>query len=65
MGLRKGRGVRDIIVGGVAAGIHGALRPTLDLDVVYARDTDNVGSRCARALSTVPAGSASRVAVPA
>jgi len=26
----------------VAAGIHGALRTTLDLDVVYARDPDNV-----------------------
>jgi hypothetical protein len=25
-------GVRYIIVGGVAAGVHGALRPTLDLD---------------------------------
>ena len=35
-------GVRYIIVGGVAAGVHGALRPTLDLDVVYARDSDNV-----------------------
>jgi hypothetical protein len=31
-----------IIVGGVAAGIHGALRTTLDLDVVYRRDRDNV-----------------------
>lgn len=31
-----------IIVGGVAAGIHGALRSTLDLDVVYRRDRDNV-----------------------
>lgn len=34
--------VQYIIVGGVAAGVHGALRPTLDLDVVYARDRDNV-----------------------
>jgi len=31
-----------IIVGGVAAGIHGALRTTLDLDVVYSRNPDNV-----------------------
>jgi hypothetical protein len=31
-----------IIVGGVAAGIHGALRTTLDLDVVYSRDPENV-----------------------
>jgi hypothetical protein len=35
-------GVDYIIVGGVAAGIHGALRTTLDLDVVYARDPANV-----------------------
>lgn len=31
-----------IIVGGVAAGIHGALRTTLDLDVVYWRDAANI-----------------------
>ncbi|MCC7418482.1 MAG: hypothetical protein IT176_15200 [Acidobacteria bacterium] len=39
----SGGGVDYIIVGGVAAGIHGALRTTLDLDVVYARDRANVG----------------------
>jgi hypothetical protein len=39
----SGAGVDYIIVGGVAAGIHGALRTTLDLDVVYARDADNIG----------------------
>lgn len=31
-----------IIVGGVAAGLHGALRTTLDLDVVYSRHPDNI-----------------------
>lgn len=31
-----------IIVGGVAAGLHGALRTTLDLDVVYSRRPDNI-----------------------
>lgn len=31
-----------IIVGGVAAGLHGALRSTLDLDVVYSRSPDNI-----------------------
>ena len=30
-------GVDYIIVGGVAANLHGALRTTLDLDVVYSR----------------------------
>src|SRR5688500_4507067 len=35
--------VKFIIVGGVAATAHGATRLTSDLDVVYARDRDNVG----------------------
>ena len=38
----SGGGVDYIIIGGVAAGIHGALRTTLDLDVVYGRDPENV-----------------------
>jgi hypothetical protein len=38
----SGGGVDYIIVGGVAAGIHGALRTTLDLDIVYSRDPANV-----------------------
>jgi hypothetical protein len=38
----SGGGVDYIIVGGVAAGIHGALRTTIDLDVVYARNPTNV-----------------------
>ncbi len=35
-------GVEYIIVGGVAAGIHGALRTTVDLDVVYRRTEHNI-----------------------
>jgi hypothetical protein len=35
-------GVDYIIVGGVAGNLLGALRTTLDLDVVYARDPANV-----------------------
>ena len=46
----SGGGVRYIIVGGVAASLHGALRTTLDLDVVYARDPENV-ARLVRALA--------------
>ena len=38
----SGGGVQYIIVSGVAATLHGALRTTLDLDVVYARDPENV-----------------------
>lgn len=38
----SGAGVRYIVVGGVAAGIHGALRTTLDLDVVYDRERGNL-----------------------
>lgn len=35
-------GVDYIIVGGVAGNLHGALRTTLDLDIVYARSPENV-----------------------
>lgn len=34
--------VRFIIVGGVAATVHGSARLTQDLDIVYARDRDNL-----------------------
>jgi hypothetical protein len=37
-----GNGVRFIIVGGAAATAHGASRLTQDLDVVYARDPENI-----------------------
>ena len=43
------QGVLFIVVGGAAATAHGASRLTQDIDVVYARDTDNLG-RLARAL---------------
>jgi len=35
-------GVRFIVVGGIAAAAHGAARATYDLDIVYARDTENL-----------------------
>ena len=37
-----GSGVELIIVGGFAATLHGASRLTQDLDLVYARDPDNL-----------------------
>jgi predicted nucleotidyltransferase len=43
-------GVQYIIVGSVAANLHGALRTTLDLDVVYDRRPENV-ARVAKALA--------------
>jgi hypothetical protein len=39
--LSSGR-VDFVIVGGVAATIHGSARLTTDLDIVYERTTDNV-----------------------
>jgi hypothetical protein len=39
-----------IVIGGMAAAAHGSARVTLDLDVVYARDRDNV-HRLAAALA--------------
>ena len=46
--------VRFIIVGGMAGALQGAPVNTLDLDIVYARDTENV-ERLLRALTTVSA----------
>ena len=37
-----GSGVRFIVVGGAAAILHGSARLTLDLDIVYDRDPENV-----------------------
>jgi predicted nucleotidyltransferase len=37
-------GVRYIVIGGWAAILHGAARSTNDVDVVYARDADNLRS---------------------
>jgi predicted nucleotidyltransferase len=42
-------GVDYIVIGGVAANIHGALRTTLDIDVVYGRSATNL-ERLATAL---------------
>ena len=36
-------GVEFIVVGGVAAALHGAARSTRDLDVVYRRSPENIG----------------------
>jgi len=44
-----GSEVRFVLVGGVAATLHGSARLTQDVDVVYARDAENLG-RIARAL---------------
>jgi predicted nucleotidyltransferase len=40
--LLVGHGVRFILIGGGAATVHGSARLTLDVDVVYARDPDNL-----------------------
>jgi len=34
--------VRFIVIGGVAATVHGSARATFDVDVVYARDPENI-----------------------
>lgn len=46
----SGSGVKFVLVGGVAATLHGSARLTQDVDVVYARDPENL-SRIARALA--------------
>lgn len=40
--LLVGHGVRFIVIGGGAAIAHGLARLTYDVDVVYARDPDNI-----------------------
>jgi predicted nucleotidyltransferase len=45
-----GGGVKFIVIGGVAAVVHGTARLTEDIDVVYARDKENI-ARLARALA--------------
>lgn len=35
-------GVDFIVIGGIAAAIHGSARATIDLDVVYSRTADNI-----------------------
>lgn len=43
-------GVEFVVIGGVAANAHGSARTTFDLDVVYARDRENI-RRVAAALA--------------
>lgn len=42
--------IRFVLVGGVAATLHGSARLTQDVDIVYARDPENL-ARLARALA--------------
>jgi predicted nucleotidyltransferase len=46
----SGAGVQYVIIGGVAANLHGSARTTVDLDIVYSRTPDNV-ARLVRALA--------------
>jgi hypothetical protein len=46
----KSEGVSFVIIGGVAATLHGSARLTNDLDVVYERSPDNI-ERLAKALA--------------
>lgn len=42
LGLLSDGGVRYVIVGGLAARVHGSARLTSDLDLVYSRDPENL-----------------------
>ena len=50
LGTLSDAGVEYILVGGFAATLHGSARVTFDLDVVYARRTENI-ARLAAALA--------------
>jgi len=43
LGALDRNGVDFVVIGGVAGLVHGSSYPTYDLDVVYARDTANLG----------------------
>jgi hypothetical protein len=45
-----GHDVEFVLVGGVAAAVHGSIRLTTDLDIVYARSRENI-ARLAAALA--------------
>jgi len=47
-------GIEFIVVGGVAATVHGSTRLTLDLDIVYARNRENVSRLVATLASQKP-----------
>jgi len=47
-------GVRYVVIGGIAAGVQGAMWATTDLDIAYARDRDD-HQRLAAALATLEA----------
>jgi hypothetical protein len=49
--LAKGD-VKFIVIGGVAANAHGAIRTTRDIDVAYSREPDNL-ARIERALAPI------------
>lgn len=50
IGALEGGGVEFVIVGGLAATVHGSARLTQDVDVVYRRSDENIG-RLATALA--------------
>src|SRR5688500_19951261 len=41
VGVLNGRGVHYVLIGGIAAGVQGAMWATFDLDVVYERSPAN------------------------
>ena len=43
LGALTAGGVEYIVIGGIAANAHGAIRTTRDVDVVYARARANLG----------------------
>lgn len=46
--------VRFIVIGGIAASAHGSARTTLDVDIVYARDAENLRNLLAALKDHVP-----------
>jgi hypothetical protein len=54
IGVLNARGVRFVVIGGIAAGVQGAIWTTTDLDICHARTRDDY-RRLARALADLNA----------
>jgi hypothetical protein len=61
--LHRG-GVEFIIIGGVAATIHGSARVSQDLDIVYARTHENLARLAASLPHTAPIFGVRRLGCP-
>ena len=61
LGALEDAGVENIVVGGLAATVHGAARLTQDVDFVYSREPRNIERRAPPHAGVVKSYTASRI----